>query len=71
MEILKQLEAKNKVMNTIESCETLPHFIAVKRFINLYKNKFGDMVGYYELDRMFMDGVSNVPFEKRYCSNCY
>ena len=36
MEILKQLEAKEKAKLVIKSCKNKKHIIAAKRFVNLF-----------------------------------
>ena len=52
MEILKQIEAKNKAIVIINSCETDEHFESSLNYIELYYKKFEDLIGYNELKRL-------------------
>lgn len=52
MEILKQIEAKNKAIEIINSCETDEHFESSLNYIVLYYKKFEDFIGYNELKRL-------------------
>jgi len=63
MKITDQIIAKNKVIATIESCETMDHFFAAKKLIQLYRVKTNDILGFFELDRIYFDGVMNLPIE--------
>ena len=51
MEIIKQLGAKAKALNVIESCKYMSHCDVANNYNKLYLNKFEDMVGYRELER--------------------
>ncbi len=55
MDILKQINAKNKSFNVIESCETMDHFIGAEKYIELYYQKYEDYIGYYELKRYIQE----------------
>ena len=52
MEIIKQIEAKNKAIKVINSCKTDEHFESSLNYIDLYYKKFEDFVGYNELKRL-------------------
>jgi hypothetical protein len=52
MEIIKQIEAKNKVIKVINSCITNEHFESSLNYVDLYHKKFEDFVGYNELKRL-------------------
>lgn len=49
MEILKQVTAKAKCFNVIDSCETSDQFESAENYIKLYFNKFNDFLGFQEL----------------------
>lgn len=49
MSIYKQLNAKEKAINVINSCNTELQLNNAHRFIQLYYNCFEDYVGYHEL----------------------
>lgn len=51
MEIVKQITAKIKGFDIIDSCENANHWKAAERYIRLYFNKFEDLLGKQELDR--------------------
>jgi len=52
MEILKQIEAKNKAIKVINSCKTDEHFESSLNYVDLYYKKFEDLIGYNELKRL-------------------
>lgn len=52
MELLKQIEAKQKCVSVIQSCVKEYHFESAKNYVNLYYIKFEDFLGYNELIRM-------------------
>jgi|TARA_R110002020_G_scaffold91096_3_gene221492 hypothetical protein len=52
MEILKQIEAKNKAIKVINSCKTDEHFESSLNYVELYYKKFEDLIGYNELKRL-------------------
>ena len=52
MEILKQIEAKNKAIKVINSCKTDEHFKSSLNYVELYYKKFEDFIGYNELKRL-------------------
>ena len=52
MEILKQIEAKNKAIKVINSCTTDEHFESSLNYVELYYKKFEDLIGYNELKRL-------------------
>jgi hypothetical protein len=49
MDIIKQIDAKNKAFDVIDSCETKIHYETAENYIELYFSTFEDMVGYNEL----------------------
>jgi hypothetical protein len=51
MEIVKQITAKIKGFDIIDSCENSNHWVAAERYIKLYFDKFNDLLGKQELDR--------------------
>lgn len=51
MEILKQIEAKNKIKAVIESCITYEQTFTAENLVKLYYDKFEDLVGKVELLR--------------------
>lgn len=50
-ELIKQISAKSKAFDVIESCTTGDHFNAAMNYIELYYQKFEDFLGYNELKR--------------------
>ena len=50
MEILKQIAAKEKAIDVINSCETIAHIMSARRYIKLYENLFEDMLGAMSLN---------------------
>ena len=52
MEILKQIEAKNKSIKVIGSCETEEQLNFALNYVELYYKKFEDFIGYNELKRL-------------------
>jgi hypothetical protein len=57
MEILKQIEAKNKTIKVINSCETEVHFESSLKYIELYYKKFEDFTGHNELKRLLKQRI--------------
>ena len=55
MEILRQITAKTKGFNIIDSCETGEHCRSAERYIKLYFNKFEDFLGKRELDNYLQE----------------
>ena len=55
MEILKQLEAKEKAFRVIQSCTTTSQIESAKNYVELYNNKFEDLLGYGELTDVIQD----------------
>lgn len=49
MEIIKQIEAKDKAFKVIDSCISPDHFNNTLSYLNHYNHVFDDMVGYEEL----------------------
>ena len=45
MELLKQIEAKQKCISVIQSCVKDCHFESAKNYVNLYYIKFEDFLG--------------------------
>jgi hypothetical protein len=52
MEIIKQIEAKNKSIKVIGSCETEEQLNFALNYVELYYKKFEDFIGYNELKRL-------------------
>tara|TARA_B110000503_G_C6776167_1_gene261402 strand:- start:89 stop:268 length:180 start_codon:yes stop_codon:yes gene_type:complete len=52
MEIIKQIEAKNKAIKVIGSCETEEQLNFALNYVELYYKKFEDFIGYNELKRL-------------------
>jgi hypothetical protein len=52
MELLKQIEAKQKCVLVIESCLNKDHLKSAYNYVKLYYDKFEDFLGYNELIRM-------------------
>ena len=50
MDILNQIECKNRAFNVIDSCITIAHVLSARKYIKLYFEKFEDMLGYMELE---------------------
>ena len=50
-EIIRQISAKSKAFDVINSCMTGDHFNAAEKYVELYYNKFEDFLGYNELKR--------------------
>jgi hypothetical protein len=50
-ELIKQISAKSKAFDVINSCVTGDHYNAAQNYIELYYNKFEDFLGYNELKR--------------------
>ncbi len=55
MEILKQILAKNKAFDVIDSCENWKQFANAEKYIELYYNMFNDFSGKAELNRYLKD----------------
>lgn len=55
LNIFKQIKAKNKSLNVIESCETMDHFTNAEKYVELYYLKFEDFLGYHELKRYIQE----------------
>lgn len=55
MEILEQIFAKQKAESIIKSCERGEHYDVASRYIELYRNRFNDYVGYHELKRFLQE----------------
>ncbi len=51
MEILKQIESKNKAIRVINSCVTDEQFNSALNYIELYYKRFEDFIGYNELKK--------------------
>lgn len=49
MNIIKQIDAKNKAFDVINSCETKTHYETAENYVELYLTTFEDMVGYNQL----------------------
>jgi len=52
MNIHDQLEAKQKAIKVIQSCETLEQLNGALNYVRNYNDLFSDMVGYSELKRL-------------------
>jgi hypothetical protein len=52
MELLKQIEAKQKCTLVIESCVNKEQLESAHNYVKLYYKKFEDFLGYNELIRM-------------------
>lgn len=52
MEILKQIEAKDKAMRVIESCQTEEQLDVACKYVRLYWEKFEDMLGQSTLNNV-------------------
>ncbi len=50
-DLIKQISAKAKAINIINSCVCGLHFESAEKYIELYHNKFEDFLGYNELKR--------------------
>ena len=55
IDILKQITAKNKTIDVIESCDTLDQYINAERYVELYYSQFEDFIGYNELKRYIQE----------------
>jgi hypothetical protein len=55
MELLKQIESKQKCVLVIESCINKEQLQSAYNYVKLYYNKFEDFLGYNELIRMIND----------------
>ncbi len=55
MEILKQILAKNKAFDVIDSCENWKQFANDEKYIELYYNMFNDFSVKAELNRYLKD----------------
>ena len=55
MEILKQIEAKDKAIKIIESCLSLEQLYVAKNYIIRYNIVFEDLLGYHHLNRLILD----------------
>jgi hypothetical protein len=51
MEILKQIESKNKAIRVINSCVTDEQLNSALNYIELYYKRFEDFIGYNELKK--------------------
>lgn len=60
MDILKQIEAKNKGFKIIQSCTTKEHCESTTRYINRYFEKFEDFLGYTELNNALLEYKNSV-----------
>jgi hypothetical protein len=49
LDIIKQINAKATAIRYIESCEGIDHFNVMDNYIEIYRNKFEDFLGYTEL----------------------
>lgn len=50
MEIIRQIAAKNKAKDIIDSCNNADHWDAAEKYIKLYFEKFEDFLGKRELE---------------------
>jgi hypothetical protein len=55
MSILKQIEAKAKAFQVIQSCQTTDQLTGAKNYIELYNEKYEDLLGYQELTYVLED----------------
>lgn len=55
MDILKQIEAKTKGFDIIDSCYTTIQLSGAKRYVELYYNLFEDLIGKSELEIYLID----------------
>jgi len=53
-DIMKQIEAKNKAIKVIESCNTLQQLKIAENYVNMYNNMFSDFLGYSQLKRLII-----------------
>lgn len=60
MEIINQMEAKNKCIAVIESCETVEQLEVAKRYVELYNKKYEDFLGYNMLNRKIKENEESV-----------
>lgn len=60
MEIINQIEAKNKGLVIIESCENKDHLEVAYNYILLYLNKFEDVLGFNEMNRLITEKKENL-----------
>jgi hypothetical protein len=58
MDILNQIECKNRAFDVIDSCITISHVLSARNYIKLYFEKFEDMLGYMELESQLEDKLS-------------
>jgi len=55
MEIIKQITAKSKAYNIIDSCKNSNHYEVAHKYIKLYYINYEDFVGKNELERYLQD----------------
>jgi hypothetical protein len=60
MEIINQVEAKNKGIVIIESCENKDHLEVAYNYILLYLNKFEDILGFSEMERLITKKIETL-----------
>ena len=60
MEIIKQITAKTKGFNIIDSCENVNHWEVAEKYIKLYFDKFEDFLGKQELERYLQQHKLNM-----------
>jgi hypothetical protein len=57
-DIIKQIGAKATAIRYIESCESALHINSMRTYIDLYRKKYEDYLGYQELKGLLDDKVN-------------
>lgn len=59
MELINQINSKNKAIRVIESCRNKTQLIVALNYVNLYFKKYEDFLGYNELKRIINNKENN------------
>ena len=59
-DIIKQISAKEAASRYIDSCENAQQIETMRKYVELYRNKFEDMIGYYQLLNLIDFKVSQI-----------
>lgn len=65
MDIKKQVEAKQKAFNVVQSCETIEHCITARRYIENYYDLTEDGFGYDNLSTDLNQIVTEIEMDLR------
>jgi hypothetical protein len=57
LDIIKQIEAKNKAESVIMSCKTYEQLDSAYKYIDLYHAKFEDYLGYQYLLKLISERI--------------